>query len=167
MVNKNVKKYNEEINVREGIILVGVLTIVVLVIYLLTLGAQKIGLFDEGYTKPEISAAVISYDTIMAGSLFNKTENEYYVLAADFSDNQNLHLSSIGASYSKKENHLPIYSLDLNNHFNKGIVGDTSNPSAQTVKEIKISEPTLIYIKNGKNYRYIVGIDNIKNELGL
>lgn len=165
--NKNVKNYNGEINIKEGIILVSILVLIVLIIYGLTLGAQKIGLFDQGYVKPELSAAVISYDSTLAGSMFDKSENEYYVMIVDFSSDESIYVSSLGSSYKNKENHLPIYLLDLSNHFNKNIIGETSNPTAQNVSEMRVSEPTLIFIKDGKNHRYVTGNDNIKAELGL
>ena len=168
MANKrNMNNYNNDVNIKEGLILVSVLTVIVLLMYFLTVGAQKIGLFDEGYIKPEVSPAVISYENSLVGSIFNKIDEEYYVMLADFSENNNIVLSSLGAKYKNKDEHLPIYSVDLSNPFNKGIVGSTSNPSAQSVSELSINEPTLIFFKDGKNYRYIVGIDNIKEELDV
>ena len=162
---KDVRNYNKE--VKEGVILVGVLLLIVLVIYLLTIGAQKIGMFDEGYTTPEVQTAVISYDSTIAGSIFNKVDNEYYVLIADFSGNENIYLKNLMSIYKDKEKHLSIYSVDLSSHFNKSIIGEESNPSAQSVSELSVNEPTLIFIKDGRNHRYVVGSDNIKNELGI
>ena len=43
-----------------------------IVMYLITLSANKAGLFDPGYNKPEVSDAVISYENIMAGTIFNR-----------------------------------------------------------------------------------------------
>lgn len=164
---KNVKNYNEEMNVKEGIIIVGVIMVVVLVIYGLTVLAQRVGLFDVGYTKPEVQASVISYENSIAGSIFNKSDSEYYVVLFDSESNDSIYLSNLISLYNNKENHLPVYSVDLNNHFNKSIIGETSNPSAQNVNDLSVSEPTLIYIKNGRNHRYITGNENFKSELGL
>lgn len=41
-----------------------------IIMYLLTLGATKLGWFDTSYTKPNVEEAVISYEKIMAGSVF-------------------------------------------------------------------------------------------------
>jgi len=164
---KNVKNYNEEMNVKEGIVIVGIIVVVVLVIYGLTVVAQKAGLFDVGYTKPEVTAAVINYDSAIAGTIFSKPDSEYYVALADFESDDSIYLSSLLALYDNKENHLPVYSVDLGSHFNKSIIGETSNPSAQSVGEMSVSEPTLIYIKDGRNRRYITGSENFKAELGL
>ena len=58
---KNMKNTSSvDFDVKGAIILVSVLTFVVILIYGLTIGAQKLGWFNEGYNKPEISNAVIS-----------------------------------------------------------------------------------------------------------
>ena len=50
---------------------------------------------------------------------------------------------------------------------NKSIVKDSSNPSAQSVDTLAINTPTLILIRDGRNVRYVEGVDNIKLELGV
>ena len=62
-----------------------ILVVAFIAMYLITLGANKAGLFDPGYNKPEVSDAVISYENIMAGTIFNR-EGNYYVAILDSKD---------------------------------------------------------------------------------
>lgn len=167
MAKKVKNTIKDEMDIKGAIILVLVLTGVVLVMYLLTVGAQKLGWFDLRYVKPEVQTATISYDNILAGTIFNRQSGEYYVMIADFSSDDNIYLSSLGSSYNKKEDKLNLYSVDLGNLMNKSIIGETSNPSAQSVESLSINEPTLILVKDGRNSKYIPGVENIKTELGV
>ncbi len=92
------------------------LTIIVLVIlvifglvYLLTLGANKLGLFEEHYKSPETTESVIGYERIPAGTILNRETGEYYVLVSDFSQNKSVYLESLYSTYNKKETKLNIY----------------------------------------------------------
>lgn len=167
MAKKVKNTVKDELDIKGAIILVLVLTGIVLVMYGLTIGAQKLGWFDLRYVKPEVQAATISYENILAGTIFNRQDEEYYVMIADFSGDENIYLSSLGNLYNKKTDKLNLYFVDLGNLMNKSIIGETSNPSAQEVANLSISEPTLILVKNGRNTKYIPGIDNIKTELGV
>lgn len=167
MAKKVKNTVKDEMDIKGAVILVLVLTGVVLVMYLLTLGAQKLGWFDLRYVKPEVQTATISYDNILAGTIFSRQSGEYYVLIADFSSDDNIYLGSLGSLYNKKEDKLNLYSVDLGNLMNKSIIGETANPSAQDVESLSINEPTLILIKDGRNSKYIPGFDNIKTELGV
>jgi len=164
-VNKMVK---EEINIKEGIILIVVLLVLVVLMYFLTIGAQKLGWFNEGYIKPEVTSPVISYNNILVGSMFNRSETEYYVLVADINSDESIYLSSLVNLYNKKEgDKLHLYVVDLEDGLNKSVIDNTSNPSAQNVSSLKVNGPTLFRIRNGANVRCLEGVENIKTELGV
>lgn len=165
-VDKN-QNLNNGIKVKEGIIIVVVIFVIIAIVYLLTMGAQKLGWFDLGYTKPEVESAVISYENILAGSIFNKQSGEYYVMIADYDNDSSIYVSSLGSLYNEKENKINLYAVNLGEGLNKSIMGEKSNVAAQDVSNLSVSGPTLIKIRDGRNIRYIEGEENIKLELGV
>ena len=139
--------------------------VVVLIVFGATILMNKLGVFDEGYTKPERGEIIISYEDATVGTIFNRPDTEYYVVFDDFTENPNQYLTSILFRYSNEEETLPIYKVDMSNGFNTKYAGEQGNPSAQKVEDIKINGVTLIKIVNGKNVKYIEGTTNIENEL--
>lgn len=139
--------------------------VVVLIVFGATILMNKLGVFDEGYTKPERGEIIISYEDATVGTIFNRPDAEYYVVFDDFTENPNQYLTSILFRYSNEEETLPIYKVDMSNGFNTKYAGEQGNPSAQKVEDIKINGVTLIKIVNGKNVKYIEGTTNIENEL--
>lgn len=139
--------------------------VVVLIVFGATILMNKLGVFDEGYTKPERGEIIISYEDATVGTIFNRPDAEYYVIFDDFTENPNQYLTSILFRYSNEEETLPIYKVDMSNGFNTKYAGEQGNPSAQKVEDIKINGVTLIKIVNGKNVKYIEGTTNIENEL--
>lgn len=164
----NKKSVNEEIDIKGAVIVVLSILAVVGALYGLTVGAQKLGWFDEGYVKPEVKSATISYENILAGMTFNRAEDEYYVVFDDFDSDDSIYLSSLGSLYNqKKEGKLPVYVVNLANGMNKNIISEEANPYVQDVSELRIDDATLIKVKSGKNVKYIKGVDNIKIEFGV
>ena len=139
--------------------------LVVLVVFGATISMNKLGVFDEGYTKPERGEIIISYEDATVGTIFNRPDTEYYVVFDNFTENPNQYLTSILFRYSSIEDGLPIYRVDMSNGFNTKYAGEQGNPSAQKVEDVKINGVTLIKIVNGKNVKYIEGTTNIENEL--
>lgn len=139
--------------------------VVVLIVFGATILMNKLGVFDEGYTKPERGEIIISYEDATVGTIFNRPDAKYYVIFDDFTENPNQYLTSILFRYSNEEETLPIYKVDMSNGFNTKYAGEQGNPSAQKVEDIKINGVTLIKIVNGKNVKYIEGTTNIENEL--
>lgn len=139
--------------------------LVVLVVFGATMLMNKLGVFDEGYTKPERGEIIISYEDATVGTIFNRPDTEYYVVFDNFTENPNQYLTSILFRYSSIEDGLPIYRVDMSNGFNTKYAGEQGNPSAQKVEDVKINGVTLIKIVNGKNVKYIEGATNIENEL--
>ena len=139
--------------------------VVVITVFGATLLMNKLGVFDDGYSKPERGEIIISYEDATIGTMFNRPDTEYYVVFDEFTENPNQYLSSILFRYSNEENKLPIYKVDMTNVFNAKYMGESGNPSAQRVEDVKINGVTLIKVVNGKNVKYIEGITNIENEL--
>ncbi len=161
------RKSESELDIKGLIIIIIVLVVLVGLVYLLTVGAQKLGWFNEHYTKPEVQEAVISYENINAGTIFDRSDNEYYVAIADFSDKNNIYLDSLISKYKEKEDSLPVYVVDLSDGLNSSIKSEENNTFATKVSELKVKDNTLIKITNGNNAGYLVGDESIKSELGL
>ena len=133
----NKKKVNEEMDVKGLVIITVVLCVLVLLIYLLTLGAQKLGWFNERYVPKEVANAVSIYS------------------------------STLVDIYKNKEESIPLYIVDLSEGLNKFIISEENNYNANNASELKVKDNTLIKIQNGARVSYVTGDDAIKSELGL
>lgn len=141
-----------------------ILVVAFIAMYLITLGANKAGLFDPGYNKPEVGDAVISYENIMAGIIFNR-EGNYYVAILDSNDKMNTYYESVISNYQKKEDKTPLYVVDLSDELNKSIIGEEDNIKASSLSDMSVKSSTLLLIKNGKIVKYIIDMDTIESEL--
>lgn len=126
-------------------------------VYLGILGLTALGAFQAGYTKPTKEATSISYEYILIGTVFDRAEDEYFVLFDDFEKNLNSNLSELVAN--KK---IPVYKVDMSKGENASYLSEKSNPNAKSVGDLKINDVTLIRIKKGKIIKYITGVDNIE-----
>ncbi len=124
---------------------------------------NRYGVFEKGYEAPNKKETEISYEYILAGTIFNRMDNEYYVVFDKFeTEKSNIYLKYIIDSSSVK---IPIYKINMNIEANSQYYSDVSNPKVQKVRDLKIKDVTLIKIKNGKNVLYLDDIEEIKNEL--
>ena len=140
-----------------------VVVISFLIVYLIVLILGKKGVFEAGYTKPEIKESTISYEDISAGSVFDMNENEYYVIFSKFNSKvYNIYIYNLLNTYSKDTK---IYKVNLSDGINKSIISETSNKKATKSSELAISTDTLIKIKNKKIVLYVEGEDEIGAEL--
>ena len=127
------------------------------VIYLGVFGLEKLGVFEEGYTKPTKEDTKISYEYILIGTVFNRPEKEYYVIFDDYEKDLYSHISSL---VSNKK--LPVYKVDMSKGENASFKSEESNPNAKSVDELKINGLTVIKVKNGKIDKYYTGLENIE-----
>ena len=120
------------------------------------------------------SASLLTYqdgeietDTIIVGTLLNRPEDEYYVLAYDSTSNQALAYTTYASYYtSEQEKPIKVYYLNLHEEFNQAYyVTEGSNPKATKISDLKIKDGTLIRVKNGKIAEYIEGTEKIAAEL--
>lgn len=146
-------------------ILVAVLIFLVvfyfLTVYLLEREDTSSGTID---TTPTV--ADIQYQKILAGNSFSMKDSHYFVLYYDMSlEELKSTYTNIVSTYEDNEEHFPIYTVDMSSAFNKKFVFDTSNPSVQSIDNLKISGPTLIEINQGKVVAYLEGINAISDVL--
>ena len=107
----------------------------------------------------------IQYDEILAGSIFNAGSKDYYVLIYDFDGVDNDWADIIVRFYRNSEDSKPLYTVNLGNHFNQHVIGDTSNSNARNASELSITGTTLINIKDGRIIYYIEGLEEINEHL--
>ena len=98
---------------------------------------------------------------LMCGTLFNRTDKEYLVLAYNIKNENDVVYSAMFESYKGE---LPLYYLDLESGFNKHCVGDKSNLVNDSTK-IMFNKQTLLYIKDGKIVKSYTEKDKIKDYL--
>ena len=98
------------------------------------------------FTKKNSKIESINYDMVMVGTMFNKSDEEYLVLAYDTTSDAEMLYAYLKDSYegSKK-----LYVLDLSSGFNKAYIGDNTVISNDITK-LKLSGPTLLVIKGDK-----------------
>lgn len=169
-IMKNIQKEKKNSSLKEEkdtyfkfITTLAILLLVFVISYFL------IGLF---YTKEidfskkdeeETNEVSVDNTTIMLGQLLEQSEEEYYVLIYDTTD-EVLSVSSWLSVYSSKDDALKVYKVDSSKKFNQNyIVSEGSNSSATNLSELKVVSPTLIKIKNKAISDYIEGEDNIVN----
>lgn len=132
-------------------------------VYALVTVLSKTGLFEKGYEAPELEAAVISDEYILAGTIFNKLDEEYYVVFDNFSSkNSDVYLKYILDSTTSD---LPIYKVDMSLGVHDKLYNENSNSKVQKSLDLKIKGVTLMKVKKGKNVLYLEDLDKIKSEL--
>ncbi len=165
----NIDKYetDESKEVKKFIIILLSIIVVVLAVYGITRLVNK---DKDDDTAREVTAGEIDYDIVSVGTLFNRADSEYYVIAYDGEDANAIYYSALMNKYMDKEKSIKVYFCDLSNELNKKYyVGEekSSNPKATKTSELAFKDLTLIKIKNGKIVKYLESLDTIKTELGI
>lgn len=159
------KKYRSEEQkevIRFFIILISVL-VVVCAVY----GISRMFIKETNPYEDEVTEGEINYDVVTVGTMFNRSDNEYYVALYEKDDASAILYSAIINKYSKKDKSLKVYFCDLTNSLNKEYVKDVSNPNAKTIEDVAFSKFTFVKIKNGKIVKYFENIDDVKKELSV
>lgn len=165
----NIDKYetDEVKEVKRFIIILFSIIIIALIVYGVTKLVNK---NNDTDVNDYYTAGEIDYDIVTVGTLFNRSESEYYVIAYDGEGNNAIYYSALINKYMAMEKSLKVYFCDLSNILNKGhYVGEngTSNKNATKSSELAFKNLTLIKIKNGKIVKYVETLDTIKTELGI
>lgn len=156
---------------KSGNLWIMIIVVVILVVgfyYLTVFLADKVALKNTTTEIEETKTnAVIQYDEILAGSTFNMSDSNYYVIFYDTTAVYNSTYTTLVTDYNALASHKKIYSVDLNNGMNKSYISDSSNINTSDISLLKIKKPTLIEIKDGNNILSAEGITSIKAILGL
>lgn len=136
-IKKQLKKQREEDNdIRTKIIKALKILVGILIFMIITLLITKYANGD--FSSKEID---ISYDTIIAGQMFNRTESDYTILMYSYKNDTSI--ASTIENVSKK-----IYKINLDDKMNSSIIGEKN--ITNDIKTFKTNEAVLLEIKNGK-----------------
>lgn len=103
----------------------------------------------------------IQNDVILAGSTFNRSEDEYYVLLYDF---EGANEGTCGAIFTvyKDKGQGKMYKVDLNDKMNSSVlVTDKGEVNTSSSSTLKVLDGTLIKVKGGKAIEVKSGIDEL------
>ena len=103
-------------------------------------------------------------EKITCGSILNRTDEEYFVIAYQMDEDSASLYQSIIDKYDSSTKKIPLYQLDLGNSRNNMCLGD-SLVITNDVTTLKLVVPTLLKIKNNKVVSNITNYNSIKNEL--
>lgn len=152
-------KTEESKEIMKFFIVLLVVIAIILVGFWITKLANKKNSQDITYASGNIAT-----DKVIVGTMLSRG-GEYYVLCYDTSKNDANIYVTYGENYKNKKA-LDLYYLDLSSEFNrKYYVDEDSNKEAKKIDELKITDGTLIRIKDGKIVEYIEGIHDISTKL--
>ncbi len=167
-MQKREKYYTED--QKEIIRFIKILSILVVIIALFYVGTRAFvtkDLFGKNYVRTEPIGS-LDYDTVIAGTMLTRPEEEYYVLAYSKDNEFESFYSTLKGVYEGEENSLEVYYLDIDSYLNKEYISDeTSNSSPTGLNDLKIKDVALIKVNKGKIVKYLETRDAIKNELSL
>ena len=144
--------------VKKTIIIILVAVILLVGMYFLTTLILSRDVEEE-----KITENTIQYDEILAGSSFGQSEDEYYVIYYD-STNEYSTVSSLVSSYQLNGGDIKLYSVDLANAINKKYITDgdivTSDASS-----LRVKENTLLKFEDGEVNETITDLSEIMDIL--
>ena len=103
----------------------------------------------------------IQNDVILAGSTFNRSEDEYYVLLYDFDGVNSGTCGAIFTVYSNKSTG-KMYKVDLSDKMNSSVlVTEKGEVNTSSSASLKVLDGTLIKVKDGKAVEVKSGIEEL------
>ncbi len=150
-------------NIKNGIIIgISVIAFIGLMFVFTKIKTGEWNLFTKE-NSPTYSAEIQS-TKILCGSILNRSDSEYFVLAYELSEDEASLYESILERYNESEKKLPLYKVDLGNSRNNICLGEKVNITNK-IEDLKLSMPTLLQIKSGKIVKSYTTYDTIKKTL--
>ncbi len=109
--------------------------------------------------------AIIQYDEIMLGTLFRQPRDEYYVLIQKEDDPYNSLFQSYITTYGSKTDSLKVYTANLDSVFNAYYVSEKSNLKTDNISEFRVSDISLIKVKEKAVVESYEGLEEIEKAL--
>ena len=115
--------------------------------------------------KKEKEEVVIQNDIILAGTTFNRNENEYYVLFYDFDGDNSNSCATIFTIYKNtKTDGIKMFVVDLGDKMNsKIVVTERALVNTDNAESLKVMDATLLKIKDGKVVDTYAGIEELNS----
>lgn len=148
--------FNNENDITKNIIIttVSVIAFVLIVFCFVNIAKGNWNLFN----KNNIPVESIDNKMVMVGTMFNKSNDEYLVLAYDMNDkNESDYYGALTENYYNPKT---LYFLDLSSGFNSKFIGEKEVISSDLTK-LKISGPTLFIIKGNTVVKSYTGESSI------
>lgn len=120
----------------------------------------------QGSTTTTTKEATFDNTSLTISTMFDITDDEYYVLLYDKNDKSNASIYN-GLVADFKDDKIKIYTVDMSSAMNKKYYNKDgkANTSPNKSEDVMITEPTLIVFKKGKVNEYITGIEKIASKL--
>lgn len=164
-LNYRTNSYTDNEATKVVMILVGIVLFLGL-FYLLAM--VMTGEIKFGKEKKEPTVPEIRYDMILAGQSLNQDVEEYYVLYFDSSEKISDSYISYRDNYVNSTEYLPMYMVDLASGFNTEYI-DTGEEERielpENIKDLKVKDPTILRIKEGKVVDRIEGREEVNEFL--
>lgn len=87
-------------------------------------------------------------EEILAGQIFNVSEEDYYVFIYDSKSDKASEYQSLINSYKKTEGAIKVYYVDSSLAFNKSIISKEDNVNPTSIDDLKVKESALIFFQN-------------------
>lgn len=165
--NKKNKKIETSTNISSNNEIYRLLKICIAVIIIFAILYLVVGLFitkeiDLFKDKDNESTDTTTSNAILANSVFDQKEEEYYVYFYDF-NNEN---TNIATSIVNISSNYTVYKVDTSDILNKNfVVEENSNKSATNLDELKVIKDTIIKVSNDKIIEYYEGEQEITSKL--
>lgn len=157
---KQTKFENEDVAQIRNLIIIFIIVVLVCVgLYFLTDTMIK----RENSNNTTTQEVEIDYDIATVGTMFNRIEDEYYVLM--YSSENDSKLDSVLNKYRSSDDYIKTYFIDLDKKVNSSVLGDKLVKEPKNSKEVKVTGATLYKIKNGTVVKCYSGIEEITNVL--
>lgn len=153
------KKKGLPSEVKKTIIIIVVAVVLLVGMYFLT----TVILNKDSDDNSKITENAIQYDEILAGESFNQSEDEYYVIYYDSSNEYSV-ISSLISSYQLNNSDTKLYSVDLADGMNKKYVTD-GNIVTDNASSLRVKDTTLLKFNNGEVSEVITDTNEITNFL--
>ena len=160
---KEYRESNAGMNVKTfGLIAVGVVAFFLLMFVFTKIKTGEWNLFTK--ENSVTYKAEVQDVKILCGSILNRKESEYFVLAYEMQEDNASLYETVIEQYNSASNKLKLYKVDLGNSRNNICRGDTINIS-NDVTNLKLTVPTLIKIKDGNIVENYTSYETIKSTL--
>ena len=163
---RELREFREsEVNssIKTGVIIT--ICVVGFVLFMYAFTKIKTGEWNLFTNKNDITyKAEVQTTKVLCGSVLNRSDTEYFVLAYELAEDSVSLYESIIERYNNSLKGLPLYKLDLSNSRNNICMSDTLKIS-NNVSELKLVVPTLLKVKDGKITESYTSYDKIKDIL--
>ena len=153
------KKKGLPSEVKKTIIIIVVAVVLLVGMYFLT----TVILNKDSDDNSKITENAIQYDEILAGESFNQSEDEYYVIYYDSSNEYSV-ISSLISSYQLNSSDTKLYSVDLADGMNKKYVTD-GNIVTDNASSLRVKDTTLLKFNNAEVSEVITDTNEITSFL--